>query len=84
MPNESEERNIVEQKETQGSIEFTQAEEREIYIGLWRSHAQCEAMENLYKGSIQDIKQGSMIAVLATEDPHGYPLWIGKVIKIEK
>jgi hypothetical protein len=25
-----------------------------------------------------------MIAVLATEDPHGYPFWIGKVIKIEK
>jgi hypothetical protein len=25
-----------------------------------------------------------MIAILATEDPHGYPLWIGKVIKIEK
>ena len=40
-------------------------------------------MEDLYRGSIQDI-EGSMIAVLATEDPHGYPLWIRKVIKIEK
>jgi hypothetical protein len=34
MPNESEETNIVEvQQESQGVIEFTQAEEREMYIG---------------------------------------------------
>jgi hypothetical protein len=25
-----------------------------------------------------------MIAVLATEDPHGYPFWIANVINIEK
>jgi hypothetical protein len=41
-------------------------------------------MEDLYRGSVKDIKEGSMIAVLATEDLHGYPFWIGKVIKIEK
>jgi hypothetical protein len=41
-------------------------------------------MEDLYRGSVQDIKEGSMIAVLVTKDPHGYPFWIGKVIKIEK
>jgi hypothetical protein len=35
MPNESEERNIVELQESQGVIEFTQAEEREI-VGLLR------------------------------------------------
>jgi hypothetical protein len=34
MPNESEETNIVEaQQESQGVIEFTQVEEREMYIG---------------------------------------------------
>ena len=34
MPNESEERNIVEvQQESQGAIEFTQTKEREMYIG---------------------------------------------------
>jgi hypothetical protein len=34
MPNESEETNIVEvQRESQGAIEFTQAKEREMYIG---------------------------------------------------
>jgi hypothetical protein len=55
-----------------------------MHIGSRRSRAQREAMEDLYMGSIQDIKEGSMIAVLATEDPHGYPLWIGKVIKIDK
>jgi hypothetical protein len=34
MPNESEETNIVEvQQEYQGAIEFTQAEERKMYIG---------------------------------------------------
>jgi hypothetical protein len=85
MPNKSEETNIVEvQQESQGAIEFTQAEEREMYFGSQRSRAQREAMEDLYMGSIQYIKEGSMIAVLATEDPHGYPFWIGKVIKIEK
>jgi hypothetical protein len=41
-------------------------------------------MEDLYRGSLQYIKKGIMIAFLATEYPHGYPLWIGKVIKIEK
>ena len=41
-------------------------------------------MEDLYRGSIQDIKEGSMIVVLATEDQHGYPFWITKVIKIDK
>ena len=84
MSNESEETNIVEVQESQGVIEITQAKEREMYIGLQRSCAQCEAMKELYKGSVQYIKEGSMIAVLATEDPHGYPFWIGKIIKIEK
>ena len=85
MSNESEETNIVEvQQESQGVIEFTQVEEIEMYIGSRRSRAQHEAMEDLYKGSIQDIKEGSMIVVLVTEDPHGYPFWIGKVINIEK
>jgi hypothetical protein len=85
MPNESKETNIVEApQESQGVIEFTQAEEREMYIGSRRSSAQHEAMEDLYKGSLQDIKEGSMIVVLATEDPYGYQLWIGKVINIEK
>jgi hypothetical protein len=85
MPNKSKETNIVEvQQESQGDIEFTQVEEREMYIGSRRSHAQCEAMEDLYRGSIHDIKKGSMIVVLATKDPHVYSFWIGKVIKIEK
>jgi hypothetical protein len=41
-------------------------------------------MEYLYRGLIQDNNEGSMIAVLAAEDPYGYPLQIAKVIKIEK
>jgi hypothetical protein len=41
-------------------------------------------MEYLYRGLVQDIKKGSMIVVLAIGDPHGYPFWIAKVIKIEK
>ena len=36
VPNESEERNIIEQQESQGSIEFPQAKEREKYIGSQR------------------------------------------------
>ena len=53
-----------------------------MYIVSRRSHAQHEAMEDLYRGSVHDIKEGCMIAVLAYEDPHGYPLWVAKVIKV--
>jgi hypothetical protein len=55
-----------------------------MYIYSRRSCAQREAMEDLYMGSIQDINEGRMIAVLTTEDPHGYPLCIEKLINIEK
>jgi hypothetical protein len=38
-----------------------------------------------FHGAIEFTKEeDSMIAVLATKDPHGYPFWIRKVIKIEK
>jgi hypothetical protein len=84
MSNEFEERNIVEQQESEGAIEFSQVEEREMYIGSRRSRAQHESMEDLYKGVVHDITEGSMIAVLAAEDPHGYPFWIAKVININK
>ena len=55
-----------------------------MYIGSRRSCAQHEAMEDIYRGSTQDIKEGCMIVVLETEDPHDYPLWIAKVINIDK
>jgi hypothetical protein len=73
MSNESEKRNIVEQQESRGVIEFSQAEERKMYIGFRRSRAQHEAIEDLYRSLVHDIKEVSMIAVLTTEDPHGYP-----------
>jgi hypothetical protein len=41
-------------------------------------------MECLYRGSVHDIKEGSMIAVLETKDLHGYPFYITKVINIDK
>jgi hypothetical protein len=41
-------------------------------------------MQDLYMGSVHDIKEGSLIEVLAIEDPHGYSFWIAKVIKIDK
>ena len=46
-------------------INSSQAMEREMYIGSRRSRAQREAMEDLYRGSVHDIKEGCMIAVLA-------------------
>ena len=55
MSNEQEEVNIVEQQQSQGIINSSQAEEREMYIGSRRSHAQREAMEDLYRVSVQDI-----------------------------
>jgi len=82
VSNEHEERNIVEQQQSQGIINSSQAEEREMYIGSRRSRAQREAMEDLYRGSVQDIKEGCMIAVLADGDPNGYPFWVAKVIKV--
>jgi hypothetical protein len=41
-------------------------------------------MEEIYRGSIYDINEGSMITIFMTEDPHGYPFWIAMVINIEK
>lgn len=53
-----------------------------MYIGSRRSCVQYEAMGNLYRGSVQDIQDSYMIAVLAYGDPNGYPFWVAKVIKI--
>ena len=36
-------------------------------------------MEDLYRGSMQDVKEGFMIVVLADEDPVGYPFLVAKV-----
>ena len=84
MPNKQEERHIVEQEQSQGIINSQQEGEREIYIGSKRSRAQHEAMEDLYRGFVQDVKEGCMIAVLADGDPLGYPFWVPKVIKVIK
>ena len=53
-----------------------------MYIGSKRSCAQHEAIEDLYRGLVDDIKEGCMIAVLADGDPNGYPFWVAKVIKV--
>lgn len=41
-------------------------------------------MKDLYRGSVQDVKEGCMIAVLADGDPFGYPFLVAKVIKVIK
>ena len=82
MSNEQEEVNIVEQQQTQGIINSSPGMEREMYIGSRRSRAQREAMEDLYRGLVRDIKEGCMIAVLVDGDPKGYPFWVAKVIKV--
>ena len=61
MSNENEERNV----ELEGVKSF-QEEEMEMYIWSRISSARHEAMEDLYKGSLQDTKEGCMILVLAT------------------
>ena len=43
---------------------------------------QHEAMEDLYRGLVHDIKEGYMIAMLADGDANDYPLWVAKVIKV--
>jgi len=47
-----------------------------MYLGSRRSHAQHEAMEDLYMGLVQDINEGCLIVVLAVKFPCGYPFWI--------
>ena len=66
------------------AVEFSQVEEREMYIGSRRSSAKRQEMEDLYKGSVQDIKEGCMIAILARDDACDYPFWIAKVMKVNK
>ena len=53
-----------------------------MYIGSIISSTRHEAMEDLYRGLVHDIKEGCMIAVLATKDACGYPFWIEKVMKV--
>ena len=79
MPNENEEINV----EPEG-VDPSQEEEREMYIGSRISFAQRGAMEDLCIGSVQDIKEGCMIAMLAIEKARGYPFWIAKVMKVNK
>ena len=55
--NEHEEVNIVEQQQSQGIINSSQAAEREMYIVSRRSRAKREAMEDLYRGSVQDLSR---------------------------
>ena len=79
MLNENNEINV----EPEG-VDHSQVEERVMYIGSRRSSAKCPDMEYLYKGSVQDSKEGCMISVLATDDAHDYPFWIAKVMKVNK
>ena len=53
-----------------------------MYTGSRRSRAQREAMKDLYRGSVEDIKECCMITVLENGDPNGYPFWFAKVIKV--
>jgi len=55
VSNEHEERNIDEQQQSQGIINSSQVEEREMYIGSRRYRAQHEVTEDLYKDLVQDI-----------------------------
>jgi len=82
MSNTHEEINIVEQQQSQGIINSSQEKEKKMSIGSSKSRAQREAMEDLYKGSVQDIKEGCMITVLADGDPNGYPFWVAKALKV--
>ena len=54
-----------------------------MYIVSRRSSAKNGEMEYLHKGLVQYIKEGCMIAVLATDDPRQYPFWIAKAMKVE-
>ena len=41
-------------------------------------------MEYIYKGSIKDIKEGCMIAILATDDACDYAFQNEKFMKVNK
>ena len=41
-------------------------------------------MEDLYRGLVQDIKEGCMIAFFAVDDARDYPFWIAKVMKVNR
>ena len=79
VSNENKETNVEPR-----SVEFSQVEEREMYIGSRISSAKNQDMEDLYMGSVQDIKEGCMFAFFARDDGCDYPLWIAKVMKVNK
>ena len=55
-----------------------------MYIGSRRSSAKRREMEYLYRGSIQEIKEGCMITVLDTYCACDYSFWISKVMNVNK
>ena len=55
-----------------------------MYIGSRISSTKRQEMEDLYRGSVQDINEGCMIAVLDTYDARDYPFWIEKFMKVNK
>eukprot|EP01018_Ginkgo_biloba_P010915 Gb_30936 [translate_table: standard] len=74
--------NILVELENTGmppNLLTSHVEAREMYIGARKSHAR---HKDIYSGSVQDIKVGSMIVVLATNCEHGHLFWIAKVLNL--
>ena len=65
-------------------LSFLKQRKDKCILALEDHPAKHQEMEDLYRGSVQDIKEGCMIAVLAIDDACDYPLWITKVMKVNK
>ena len=71
--------NVVENIGMPPNLLTSHVEAREMCIGARKSHAR---HKDIYSGSVQDIKVGSMIVVLATDCEHGHLFWIAKVLNL--
>lgn len=60
------------------------SENREIYLGSRRSMIKRNQMEETWRGDPEDLKEGSLIATLASDNPLQHPFWIAKLLSMSR
>jgi hypothetical protein len=75
-------KNILEYSETlpDDLAKIIRPEQRDIYVGPKKS----KDAEARWRGNLQEIEVGMLIATLAEDDELGHPFWIAKVLNVSK
>jgi hypothetical protein len=60
--------------------QLIRSDQRDIYVGPKTS----KEAEARWRGNLQEIEVGMLIAMLVEDDELGHPFWIAKVLKVSK